>query len=228
MQSEMIGYKWLRRLIGIVGLALPFVLIIVNAIVAPGPLPGSISAYYYSSDATRNILVGAMCAVGVFLSTYRGYDRDYIPVRIAAIFSTGVAWFPTLPADPDTFDKVIGILHGIFAGLMFLSLAYISIFLFTRTKPWNVKTSKVMNEDKTESIVTMVSPIAIMTPRKIQRNYIYRTCGIVMLVAMVLIPVLTRVTAIDFLHPMYWLETVVIVAFGISWLVKGETILRDR
>jgi len=28
-------------------------------------------------------------------------------------------------------------------------------------------------------------------------------------------------------HPIYWLEALAIVAFGVSWLIKGETILKD-
>ena len=28
--------------------------------------------------------------------------------------------------------------------------------------------------------------------------------------------------------PVFWLETIAVVAFGISWLTKGEAILRDE
>ena len=28
--------------------------------------------------------------------------------------------------------------------------------------------------------------------------------------------------------PIYWLESIAIVAFGISWLTKGEAILKDE
>ena len=30
------------------------------------------------------------------------------------------------------------------------------------------------------------------------------------------------------LDPLFWLESIVIVAFGVSWSVKGEAILRDE
>ena len=30
------------------------------------------------------------------------------------------------------------------------------------------------------------------------------------------------------LEPIFWLESVAIVAFGLSWLTKGETILKDE
>ena len=31
-------------------------------------------------------------------------------------------------------------------------------------------------------------------------------------------------SSIDTIKPLFWLETVMIVAFGISWLVKGEAL----
>jgi len=30
------------------------------------------------------------------------------------------------------------------------------------------------------------------------------------------------------LRPVYWLEAIAIVAFGVSWFVKGESILKDE
>jgi hypothetical protein len=29
-------------------------------------------------------------------------------------------------------------------------------------------------------------------------------------------------------RPVFWLESIALWAFGISWLVKGETILKDK
>jgi hypothetical protein len=29
-------------------------------------------------------------------------------------------------------------------------------------------------------------------------------------------------------HPIFWLESIAIWAFGFSWLTKGETILKDK
>lgn len=29
-------------------------------------------------------------------------------------------------------------------------------------------------------------------------------------------------------HPVFWLETLALEAFGFSWLVKGETLWRDK
>ncbi len=29
-------------------------------------------------------------------------------------------------------------------------------------------------------------------------------------------------------HPIFWLETTAILSFGVSWLTKGEAILKDQ
>jgi hypothetical protein len=57
----------LRRGIGIVGMALPFVLTIGNALfVHRFTLLGSISGSYYTH--MRDVFVGGLCAIGVFQS----------------------------------------------------------------------------------------------------------------------------------------------------------------
>lgn len=211
--SHMIGYIALRRLIGFTGMGLPFALFLAR-LIQGGPLPGSISGYYYAGELCQSILVGALCAIGYFLSTYRGYDKDYIPVRLAAVFAIGVAFFPTRPDVVSTqFNDVIGIFHGVFAALMFLSLAYISFFLFTKTNKWYGSPDPYTAE---------------RFKRKRQRNVLYRVCGIIMAGAIILMPILPRIEAIEFLCPMFWLESITVVSFGISWLVKGMAILPDK
>ena len=68
-RSLVLSYLGLRRAVGYIGIGLPFVLLFGKLLVQGGPLPGSISAYYYSD--MRNVLVGALCAVAIFLISYR-------------------------------------------------------------------------------------------------------------------------------------------------------------
>jgi Na+/melibiose symporter-like transporter len=71
-----------------------------------------------------------------------------------------------------------------------------------------------------------------MTKQKKKRNKIYQWCGIIMLGGILLIflyflflknifPQLTNI------KPVFWLESFALWAFGISWLVKGEVLLKD-
>ena len=90
------SYLDLRKTVGIIGLALPFV-VAIGKILWQGPgIEFSISDYYYTT--TRNILVGSLCAIGVFLASTKGYDRkDEIAGYLAGIFAIGTALFPTTP-----------------------------------------------------------------------------------------------------------------------------------
>ncbi len=197
------SYLFLRRAIGIIGLALPFVLIIGKLLVDGGDLGGSLSGYYYTS--MRDVLVGSMCAAGVFLIAYYGHDRlDNIASTLAGIGAIGLALFPTTPDhDVTAWDKTSGTLHLVFAGLFFLMLAYICLQLFTR-------------RDGEQP-----------TGRKDQRNVVYRACGLVILACLVLITLAKWLGLAAALHPALWLECLAVVAFGVAWLVKGQSMLRN-
>jgi hypothetical protein len=65
------SYVTVRFAIGVLGLALPFLLVLVEPILFDGqPFPrGSLSAYYYSG--MRELFVGVLWAIGVFLVLYK-------------------------------------------------------------------------------------------------------------------------------------------------------------
>ncbi|MEK6193045.1 MAG: hypothetical protein N2F24_02285 [Deltaproteobacteria bacterium] len=69
------------------------------------------------------------------------------------------------------------------------------------------------------------------TAEKLLRNKIYRICGWTMIVSVVLIfvqgiPALENFWPVP--NPVFWFEVIAISAFGISWFVKGEAILKDQ
>jgi hypothetical protein len=197
----------LRRAIGLIGIGLPIVLPLGKVLFFEPGLPGTISAYYYTD--MRNVLVGALCAVGVYLLYYPGYDRgDNLTTAVAGLGAITLALSPTFPPDPAAptpAETVAGVLHYVGAGAFFLALAYLSYFRFTRTA-------------------------GAPTEQKLKRNVLYRACGIAMVAALVLAVLLDNVlpvAVLDALVPVFWLEALAVFAFGLSWLVKGETLMRD-
>jgi len=58
-----------------------------------------------------------------------------------------------------------------------------------------------------------------MTPEKQRRNVVYRTCGGIMVIAILLLVV--WLDPPESWHVFLLLETICVVAFGISWLIKG-------
>lgn len=202
--SLALSYLGVRRAIGVIGVLLPFVLLIGAWLIDRVGVQGSISDYYYT--VMRNVFVGSMVANGVFFLSYRYARVDTVVSSLIGISAIGVALFPTTPVNPTSTEIAIGTVHFICATIFFLALAGYSYFIFTRS-----------------------DPSVQMTPRKRQRNALYRASGIIIVVCLVLIAVLNLLPPgpIDDLQPVFWLETIASVSFGVSWLIKGETLLKD-
>jgi len=200
-ESMVLSYLALRKSVGVIGMLLPFVLAGGHMLAAGARIEGSISAYYWTE--MRDVLVGALCAIAVFLFAYRGPDKvDDFAADFAAISAVGVALAPSRPDGP------FGLVHYVFAASFFLALAYFSLVLFRKTNPRERPTR-----------------------RKLMRNRVYAVCGCTMLACVALIGLVsfTRLGELLGRHsPVFWLESVAIFAFGVSWFTKGEAILKDE
>jgi hypothetical protein len=213
-KNLIVSYLTLRRTIGILGMILPLIVIVGGFIQPPPAVQPSISDYYYTN--MRDFFVGLMCAVSLFLVTYKGYDnRDDIVTTLCGAFAFGVAAFPTVITHgdhgpvgifriPDTISMYF---HLGSAFLFFILLAVNSIFLFTKSGDEEI------------------------TDQKEKRNKVYRGCGYVILGCLVLLVIyvaLLQNTPITNAKPVLILEAIALLAFGFSWLVKGDTLFRDK
>jgi hypothetical protein len=208
--SLVFSYLTLRKTIGLLGIAFPLLLCLGGWIVFKTGIQYSISSYYHTG--MRDVFVGTLCVIGFFLLSYRGYDYDNIVGNFGCIFAVGAALFPTTPNHSASGGTdLIGYFHFIFAALFFATLIYFSCFLFPKTHK-NGQPSR----------------------RKLQRNKFYKACGWVMFICIfILIPIYLSLpdkfaSVLDEYAPAFWLETIGIGAFGISWLTKGQAILRDE
>ncbi len=191
-------YRRLRRSIGVIGIGLPVVLVAGGQLVGDG-VRGSISAYYYSD--LRNLFVGALCVIAVFLWFYRVERIDDRLGTIAGALALLVAFCPTAPPDPTPGQQAVGVVHLVAAGGFFLVLAWFAWFRFPLQDPGT-------------------SP----TPGKDRRNQLYRGSAVVIVVALALAIAADRLLprdVVDALRPVLWLETLAVWAFATSWLVKG-------
>lgn len=195
------SYLALRKAVGWTGILLPFVLLLGNTLLFGGnPNLSSISIYYHTP--MRDIFVGGLSAVALFLFFYSGYNKwDNILGNFAGFFALMVAWFPVSESGN---GRIVNTVHLIAAALFLVCLAIFSLFLFTRGEPHP-------------------------TPQKLRRNIIYRICGIIICICLL-------VLFIYFLIPdknhssspfVFWTETIALAAFGISWLTKGGTLYPD-
>ena len=211
--SLVISYLTLRRLIGYVGIIVPFVVRFGARWWQGIPSNESISAYYYTD--MRDVFTGTLVVIGALLLCYRGPGRrDNIVTNIAGLASVGIALLPMDPAYhsvittqfPEMLSNKCYINHGplgyhVYAVSTFFILAsYLVYFRFPLPS----------------------SPV--ITKQKPQRNRIYRICGVVMVVSLLAI---VGLKLNEKKNSIFWPETTAVVAFGVAWLTKGQAILKD-
>jgi putative copper export protein len=211
-EPEVLSYQAIRKTIGWLGICLPFALVIVNAILNSERIwQESISHYYYT--IATGLFVGSLCAVGLFLISYRGFGpADNRASTIAGIAAFGVALFPTTVPAPESkwniyayaYSDTISTIHFVSAAIFFLTLAFTSYFLFTQSKD----------------------------PAKAGQNRLYRICGVAMVLFIALIAAYNFVPGMkerfEQYNPTFWLECCALFAFGTSWLVKGQALYKPK
>ncbi len=218
--SESIDYKQhtksylaLRKTIGWIGILLPFVLLI-GGIYSEFAIRPSISSYYHSD--LRNVFFGSLSVIGVFLLFYSGFDHvDNIVANFAGIFAIGTAFFPTSECP---YFVLYSTLHFICAAFLFITLAFFSLCLFTRSigneslNPFTCNKNLQTDEHK----------------QKRRRNYVYLTCGFLMialLFATLIVSIFISKEIIRQYSILFFIEAIMLIAFGMSWLTKGQNFL---
>lgn len=213
----------LRRLIGVFGMALPLLLFVFLYLDSGLEHPlDSISHYYYTR--VTSVFTSVLTLIAIFLIVYKGKKSvDFYLSFFAGFFALMVAFFPTgnitdICGDTTkTYSVTVlrashlrELLHYISAALFFIILAYMAIFLFTKSN----------------------KSVAMRGSKKIARNRIYRVCGVLMVAAILVIcagmfGIIPEDVYVKY-HLTYWMETLAIESFGFSWLIKGDTLFKDE
>ena len=219
--------KTLRLVIGILGMALPLFLWLSLYVFSGHCEPlDSISHYFFTKAST--FFIGIISVLAIFFMIYKGYDStDFFVSSLAGLAAILLLLLPTGNIVQDleeSHDYIVTVwtyvhpqsdyrqvAHFIFAALFLGSLAYMSICQFT-------KSDLHPGERKSE---------------KILRNRMYRVFGSIMILALVLIFLGTKgyimpVESYNRYHLTFWMEAVAVESFGISWLIKGGAICKDK
>lgn len=197
----MINTRRLRCIIGVLGMLLPWI-VVVQSLAFGYEFPDSISATYFNSTCITPFMI-ILGSAGILLCTYKGYDLvDDILNTAAGFFGLCVCLFPcaaTADAHIGTFNlptQTSDIIHMISAILFFGILSYNSLFQFTKGS-------------------------GEPTVNKKKRNVIFRVCGIGMIASFVLLP-LAIYDIIVIPHVIWIIEAIALTFFGISWLTKAN------
>ena len=204
------SYLLLRVMSGVIGIALPFALMLIDGGWFDGsPFPrNSLSAYYYSG--VRELFTGALCATGVFLVAYKvaEVNLDNTLSLLAGVAALGVAFFPTdrprssLPLTP-LQDKLgetfVATVHYGSAVVFIVSLGVISFCFGLRegARP----------------------PVAGHRPPAFWRGFHWICAGVIALA--LLFVLVTEVFSVGPRESLLIGEALSVWAFGVSWLWKG-------
>ncbi len=239
-----ISYMFLRKTVGWIGSLLPIVLIVGNMTFVMSSRPYSMSGYYYTG--MRNIFVGALCALGVFLVAYAGYDEvDRWITNIAGFCAIGVAFFPTKPSvcpahaatcpapsvtHLSASQQTVGDFHLVFAAVTFVALGLMALrFAKSATTPGD---QDLLGRIRYGLGLARTAD-GHRSPRKKARDAVYRACGFTILscVALAALSNLLPASVKADWPVLFIFEALAVFAFGVSWFVKGQTllpVLKDR
>lgn len=214
-RSESLIYSYLamRRIVGVLAILLPVIIVAGGFIQKDSVVQGSLSSYYYTN--MRDFFVGMLSGVALFLISYKGYELiDDVVTNLSGLFALGIIAFPTSKFSGHvvkvgiflTPDDISQYIHLVFSIAFLLSLAFNSMFLFT--KHGGVPS----REKKTRNVIYIVS------------GWLMLVC----IVGMVTFIAFYSHTVLAKWRPVLVFETVALISFGISWLVKGNTLFRDK
>lgn len=209
-----ISYYRVRQALGYLGLLLPFLLII-GGVLSLGGVEPSISDYYHT--VLRDVFVGVLTAIGVFLIAYPGHQQagsewlsDDRMTSLAGIAALGVAFFP----NENRFQ--LEVLQS--PAQQLLGYKYAAIGHYS-------------------SAVMFLALLGLLCLRKFARSAkpgrrrIYRACGWTiwgMTLGVVIAswfkikgPAVPQAVVNDYMLVL-WFEAVAVWAFAIAWLTKGR------
>jgi hypothetical protein len=214
--GKVISYLSLRQIIGVIGITLPFLLMIGTYFLdeCSPSLQYSISHYYYTK--MHMLFVGLLCVLGAFLITYKGNSKGENSIStFAGLCSIFVSIFPDDMTkyifnqancsfiSTEKLKDYVPKIHFTSATFLFLSFAIICFCFFTRP-----------DDPKNDPI------------KKRRRNIVYKTCGIGIIISLILCYLFMNkylYLSENFAnHSVLFFETTALFFFGFSWLLKGS------
>jgi hypothetical protein len=236
--SYVISYHTLRQLIGILGMALPFLCWGTNAFVndlnllnnplfvdlnqscfyeADKNLKSSISHFYYT--AAGPIFTGVLITVAIFLFCYNGHEKkikedkyawltDKLLTTWAAVCALGIVVFPT-GSEHKITDNLHIFVSSAKAGALHLTFAALFFLSIALLCVVNFR----RQPDKTFI--------------KNAEGTLYLICGWGMVACLGLLALFgfTPLKQVSWLpvNLAYIMETIMLILFGVAWLVKGKS-----
>ena len=211
-QDVVQSYYRVRQTLGYLGFCFPFLLIFMG-LLSNAQLEPSVSDFFHT--LTRDVYVGILFAISIFLMVYDGYERepgewfsDNWITTVAGVAGLGVALFPNESPDGSVAtltQQALGvgispIIHYSSCLVFFYCMGHICMFKFSKTTTtWRRRVYLTSGW-----IITFSGTFVGLT------SYLKHTGS----------PEL-RGFIVD-QNVVFWIEAIGVWAFSFSWLVKGK------
>ena len=198
------SYYNIRTSIGVLGILLPVLLYFIN-----GEMSQSISITYYSKASF--VFSAIIFAFSLFLITYKGYEKDKnekisdnLLTNFAGLLALFVLVFPTKYIISSNCAKEI-LNHYVFTSEVEITtkIHYISAGLFF-------------------ILMGGMSFFKFARGNNVKHQYLYKVLGLIMWGAIICIGILNLLE----IKEIFIYESIVLWAFGISWLLKGKFLFK--
>jgi len=204
-----ISHLSLRKAIGWLGILLPFMLLIGNLSI--NQLDILNNSFFVKTDCGNHYEAGGFFKASISHYYYSGVGELFTGILgTVALFMFCYKGHVKRPGEKGLSDNALtnlatnntGAIHFTMAAMFFISLSLMSIVNFRRTG------------DR-------------VSFGKKETHNLFLVCGIAMLVCLALIFIYSLwlegdVKWLDRLHPVFCLEAIALIFFGISWLTKGK------
>jgi hypothetical protein len=209
--------KLLRMGVGVVGAALPVALIAGDLILGDKVIvPSSMSSSYYT--ATRDLFVGALCALGGFLIGYRHTVRQNRCTWFAGVCALLVAFAPTAPSPPATENAAINWLHHLAAaGLIFTLGAFCFVVFTDYALPARKQAESIPDRFR----AWLASVFALIRQGGLSRLYLICGCLVFLAGGLAVYTGFFPAGWSSSWQSLYAFEGVAVAAFGVAWMTAG-------
>lgn len=208
-----VAYRAHWRVIGWLGIGLPFLVWLLGALVeSQGWLPLPSISDYYALARPRDFFVGILWTMAWFFLAYKGYCRDDDQLTdLACVLALAVSLVPNT-------DTAFGWFHLVSAAALFVVLALISFFFFTKTQAterdslwFRIRTFGHWYEKGDDR-----------TDAKKRKDRLYMVSGVLVVAFLILALVFKLSDRTGRFPGVFLCETGALLSFGAAWLAKGR------
>ncbi|MDN3922510.1 hypothetical protein [Roseateles violae] len=207
-----VAYIKLRTSMAVLAILLPVSLAFVSYIVHDYGFQPSISHYYIAGDFERNLLVGMLSCIGVFLMLYEGYSTlenrvldvgGFLLVCVAFFplnLTSFVLWGHTIQVQWELGPITLSV-HGLTAVGFFICMIYVSTVLSGQTlrgRGNNVRCKWLLRYWLVSAVMAVAMVVALLG-HQIQGSLFHK-------------------------RAVFWVESIGVVAFAIFWLMKTREV----